>query len=194
MAIEAGTHGDTPDNITLLLHQLEHNSGEAEARLLDLFYGTLRQIAGNLFRTERAGHTLQPTALVHEAYLRLSEGSVTNWQNRAHFYAAASRLMRNILVDHARSKQAAKRGGPQVQVTLDGGLLAATDRSVEILALHDALERLTAIDTRRGRIVELRFFAGLSFEEIGFLLGTSDRTAKRDWTMAQAWLRRRLSS
>jgi RNA polymerase sigma factor (TIGR02999 family) len=145
-------------------------------------------------RHERGNHTLQPTALVHEAYERLVQQPQIPWQSRAHFYATASQLMRHILVDHARARQAEKRGGNQNKVTLDESVLQTTNQSVNVLDLHDALERLAQFDIRQLRIVELHFFGGMTFEEIALVLSISDRTVKRDWRMARAWLREQLAS
>jgi len=182
------------NSITALLHQLSEGNREVEAVLIPQIYGELRQLAARYMRRERRNHTLQPTALVHEAYERLVQQPQIPWQSRAHFYATASQLMRHILVDHARAHQAAKRGGIQHQVTLDETVLPATEQSVDILALHEALERLAKYDARQSRIVELHFFGGLTFEEIALVLCVSDRTVKRDWSMARAWLKGELAS
>jgi RNA polymerase sigma-70 factor (ECF subfamily) len=185
---------DGENSITALLHQLSEGNRDVEADLIPQIYPELRQLAARYMRRERRNHTLQPTALVHEAYERLVQQPQIPWQSRAHFYATAAQLMRNILVDHARARQAAKRGGIQHQVTLDETVLSTTDQSVDILALHEALERLTKYDARQSRIVELHFFGGLTFEEIALVLCVSDRTVKRDWSMARAWLKGELAS
>jgi RNA polymerase sigma factor (TIGR02999 family) len=156
-------------------------------------YAELRRLARHYMRSERANHTLQPTALVNEAYLRLIAQPGVSWQSRAHFFAAAAQLMRRILVDHARAHRAGKRGGAQQQVTLDENLLSPESASVDVLAVHEALENLAKLDARQARIVELHFFGGLTFEEIAHVLGTSERTVKRDWAMARAWLKLELS-
>jgi RNA polymerase sigma factor (TIGR02999 family) len=182
------------NSITALLHQLSAGNREAEADLVPQIYGELRRLAACYMRRERQNHTLQPTALVHEAYERLIQQPQLSWQSRAHFYAAASQLMRHILVDYARTRQAAKRGGVQKQVTLDETVLAAADNTVDMLVLHEALERLGSFDERQERIVELHFFGGLTFEEIAMVLNISERTAKRDWSMARAWLKGELTS
>lgn len=182
------------NSITALLHQLSDGHREAEAELIPQIYGELRKLAARYMRRERRNHTLQPTALVHEAYERLIQLPQISWQSRAHFYATASLLMRQILVDHARARQAAKRGGIQQQVTLDDTVLPTTDRSVDILALHEALERLAKFDARQSRIIEFHFFGGLTFEEIALVLDVSERTVKRDWSMARAWLKGELAS
>lgn len=144
-------------------------------------------------RLERVNHTLQPTALVNEAYIRLVQQPPISWQGRIHFFAVASQLMRHILVDHARARQADKRGGIQHQVSLDEDILSTHEQSIDVLALHEALEHLMTFDPRQGRIVELHFFGGLSFDEIALVLHVSERTAKRDWSMARTWLKRELS-
>jgi len=184
-----------PDNsITALLTQLSEGNREVEARLIPQIYDELRRVAGRYMRLERVNHTLQPTALVNEAYARLIQEPHIHWKSRAHFFATASQLMRHILVDHARARRAAKRGGMQHQVTLVEDILPAPGQSpIDVLALHEALEQLTRLDPRQGRIVELHFFGGLSFEEIASVLEISERTAKRDWSMARAWLKGELS-
>lgn len=184
-------HSD--NSITALLLQLCEGNREVEARLIPQVYEELRRLAGHYMRSERSNHTLQATALVHEAYARLVQRPKVPWQSRAHFFATASQLMRHILVDHARAHRAGKRGGMHHQVTLDEAILPAQDRSIDVLALHQALERLTTFDLRQGRIVELHFFGGLNFEEIAMVLKLSERTVKRDWSMARAWLRSELS-
>jgi RNA polymerase sigma-70 factor (ECF subfamily) len=184
---------DSDNSITGLLSELSRGNREVEARLIPQIYDELRRVAGHYMRQERVNHTLQPTALVHEAYARLVQQPAIPWQNRAHFFAAASRLMRNILVDHARARRADKRGGMQQQVTLDEAILPSHNQSIDVLALHEALEQLTTLDARQGRVVELHFFGGLSFEEIALVLGVSERTVKREWTMARAWLKGALS-
>jgi RNA polymerase sigma-70 factor (ECF subfamily) len=156
-------------------------------------YAELRRAASRQMRRERANHTLQPTALVNEAWLRLMDQPNRSWENRAHFFAVASRIMRQILVDHARKRIADKRGGAQQQVPLSEPLLATDRDPVEILALDEALERFRAIDARGSRILELHFFGGLSFDETALVLDISTRTVKRDWSMARAWLHGELS-
>ncbi len=184
------------NSITLLLSQLSRGNREAEARLIPQVYQELRRLAGHYMRRERVNHTLQPTALVHEAYAHLVHQPKTPWQDRAHFFATAAQVMRHILVDHARSYQAEKRGGVKHQVTLDEALLSSEStyggRTIDVLALHEILERLMKLDARQGRIVELHFFGGLGFEEIALVLALSERTVKRDWAMARAWMRNEL--
>jgi RNA polymerase sigma-70 factor (ECF subfamily) len=187
----ASTHPD--HSISKLLYQVSRGNRDAETALMTQVYDELRRLARYYMRAERANHTLQPTALVNEAYLRLIGQPGASWQDRAHFFAAAAQLMRHILVDHARARTAGKRGGIQHQVTLSEGLVAAEDPSVEILALHEALEKLARIDERQARVVELYFFGGLTFDEIAYILQISDRTVKRDCQMARAWLKLELS-
>lgn len=176
-----------PDEITQILNSADSTDLK---RLMPLVYDELRRIADALFRGERAGHTLQPTALVNEAYLRLLEtdGRV-EWQNRAHFFGVAARLMRQILVNHAVARNAEKRGGGQTLVPLDEAEISGgRARAVEILELHDALEKLAALDERQARIVELRFFGGLTLEETAEFLQISVMSVRREWATAKIWL------
>jgi RNA polymerase sigma factor (TIGR02999 family) len=164
--------------------------------LLPLVYDELRRQARRYMRAQPPGHTLQTTALVHEAYLRLVGQSHVDWQSRAHFLGVASKAMRSILVDHARARGAAKRGGTARVVTLDqgGGVAdAGSQRGVDVLALDEALARLAELDSRKSQLVELRYFGGLGIEEAAAVLGVSPATVKREWTTARAWLRRELS-
>lgn len=163
-------------------------------RLLPLVYDELHRRAVQAFSRERAGHTLQPTALVHEAYLRLMEQHETSWKNRAQFFGIAAQMMRRILVSHARARQAAKRGGDEQRITLDEGLAAAPARDVNLLALDEALTKLETIDPEKSRMVELRFFSGLSVEETAQMMGLSPRTIDRQWHTAKAWLHRELAA
>jgi RNA polymerase sigma-70 factor, ECF subfamily len=174
--------------VTRLLVDMQTGSKDAEARLLAVLYDELRRLASSYLRRERPDHTLQPTALVHEAYLRLVEQSQQNWQNRAHFLAVSAHVMRQILVDHARQRKAAKRGGQERPLPLDETMVPGTQRAEELVALDDALCRLETIDQRQSQVVELRFFGGLTEEEISHILGISVRTIKRDWNVARAWL------
>jgi len=160
-------------------------------RLIPLLYNELREIARRHLQRERPGHTLQSAALVHEAYLRLLDQEPFDSENRLHFLAVVSRLMRQILVDYARSHGAAKRGA-DLKVELEGALIAAPERSIDVLALDDALSQLTKLDEQQSRIVEMRFFGGLSVEEIGEVLGISRSTVKREWNVAKAWLSRQM--
>lgn len=185
------THPD--HSISHLLIEVSHGNREAEAALMTQVYGELRRLARKYMRAERVNHTLQATALVNEAYLRLMGDPGASWQNRAHFFATAAQLMRHILVDHARARTAGKRGGLQNQVTLDEDLVSSGDRSIDVLALHEALEKLGKLDARQARVVELRSFGGLTFAEIAYVLEASERTVKRDWEMARAWLKLQMS-
>lgn len=183
-----------PQNVTKLLISWGNGNKEALDRLLPLVYDELRRQAARYLRRERAGHTLQTTALIHEAYLRLVDQKNVHWQNRAHFFGLAAQLMRRILVDHARSKKRDKRGGSDIRVSLTGAQVLAKDRDVDVVALDEALDRLAQLDEQQSRIVELRFFSGLTVEETAEALSISPATVKRDWSMAKAWLHRELSS
>lgn len=183
----------SPDGITQLLVRWGSGDQTALDKLMPLVHSELRRLAGNYLRRERQEHTLQPTALVNEAYLRLVDQRSAKWQNRAHFYGIAAQLMRRILVDHARAKHAEKRGGSDQQrlsITSAKGL--STKPDMDVLALHEALEELATIDPQQERIVELKFFGGLSIEETAEVMGVGHATVERDWKMARAWLRRRL--
>ena len=160
--------------------------------LLPIVYQELRRLAAGYLRRERAGQTLQPTALVHEAYLRLLKDKPGRWQNRAHFCAIAAHSMRQILIERARARHAQKRGGVRQRVTLDEGLLAGGVRSIDLIALDEALGRLAALDPDQARLVELRFFGGLTVEETAEAMLISPATVKRHWTIASAWLAREL--
>jgi RNA polymerase sigma-70 factor (ECF subfamily) len=177
-----------PTDVTLLLKQVANGDQQAAAQLIPLVYEELHRVAENRLRLERPDHTLQPTALVHETYLRLVAQRDANWQNRAHFFAVASRLMRRILVDYARGRLRDKRGGRQVKLPLDKVLITSRRRCDELLALDESLGRLEKLDPRQSRVVELRFFGGLSVEEVSRVLGVSSKTVKREWSMAKAWL------
>ncbi|MDP2342826.1 MAG: sigma-70 family RNA polymerase sigma factor [Deltaproteobacteria bacterium] len=176
-------------DITALLQR-----GGDDEELLSVVYGELHRLAAGLMRGERAGHTLQPTVLVHEAWFRLVGQRDVDWQGRGHFFAIAARLMRRILVDHARARRRQKRGGDAVRISLDDDLPLSVDKGADVLAVHDALELLATIDERQAKIVELRFFRGLSVDEVAAVLSLSKRTIEADWTMAKAWLRRELSA
>lgn len=182
-----------PGRVTQLLRTLDlRDQAQAEA-LLALVYDELRGLAAGYMRREAAAFTLQPTALVHEAYLRLVGGEAIDWDSRRHFFGVAARAMRQVLVDHARRRQALRRGGALERVTLDPELMGAGEDSCGILDLHTALERLSALDERMGRLVELRFFTGFTLEESAAALGVSRRTAAKDWSVARLWLKRELS-
>ncbi|HKP72204.1 MAG TPA: sigma-70 family RNA polymerase sigma factor [Pyrinomonadaceae bacterium] len=178
----------SPHEVTRLLIQLTDGNRTVLDELLPLVYGELRSLAANYLRRERSGHTLQPTALVHEAYMRLVDQTQVRWQNRAHFFGVAAQMMRRILVDHARGHQAEKRGGEFHKLSLDENIDVSDERADSLVALDDALTALAAIDEQKSRIVELRFFGGLSVEETAEVLGVSAPTVKRQWRMAKAWL------
>jgi len=178
----------TPGEVTSLLKELCQGNKEAEQCLIPLVYQELHDIAVRRMRNEAPGHVLQPTALVHEAYLRLVRLPEIDWQNRSHFYALAATIMRRILVDYARTQRAAKRGEGMISIALEEAKTPASERGAEILALDEALRRLAELDERQSKIVELRFFAGMSEEETAQVLGISSRTVKRDWRIAKAWL------
>lgn len=184
----------SPTEVTQTFLRWRQGDPDALNALLPLVYEEMRRLAGSYLRNESAGHTLQPTALAHEAYLRLLDQRQVSWQNRAHFMGLAAQAMRRILVDHARRRLAQKRGGDAVHVTLDdqdvpGGI---PELGVPIEELNDALDALAALDARQARVVELRFFTGLSIEETAEVLAVSPATIKRDWTLARAWLHREL--
>ncbi|MEE8586507.1 MAG: sigma-70 family RNA polymerase sigma factor [Acidobacteriota bacterium] len=179
--------------ITRLLDQLRDGDQEARERLIPLIYDELRQLASHYLGREPAGHTLQTTALVHETYLRMRDpGKDASWKDRVHFFALAATAMRRILVDHARSRHSQKRGGTDRPLALDEVVVVEEGRLEEILAMDEALSRLSQWDLRQSRIVELRFFGGLTEKEIAQALGVSLRTVKRDWRLARAWLRAEL--
>jgi RNA polymerase sigma factor (TIGR02999 family) len=185
----------SPDpDVTQLLHETTHGNREALDRLLPIVYDELRRLAQNHLSRERAGHTIRPTVLVHEAYLRLIDQSRVEWQNRAHFFAVAARAMRRILIDHARRRTRLKRGGGLVHVTLDqAGLIpVARERDTNLLALEGALTMLEAEEPEKARVVELRFFSGMTAEETAEVLGITTRTVWRHWKFAQAYLYRRM--
>ena len=186
---------DAPDHeVTDLLRAWGEGDLGARDRLMTLVYGELRRRAAVHLRRERRDHTLQPTALVNEAYLRLVDQRSAAWQNRAHFFAIASRMMRRILVDRARAHRMAKRSGRWARVTLDDAARVAQPKDVDVLDLDAALTALAAFDERKSRVAELRFFGGLSLEEIGEALGLSMATVERDWQAARAWLFKTLSA
>ena len=182
-----------PD-VTGLLKRWSAGDQEAQERLFPMVYEELRALAAATFRSERPDHTLQPTALVHEAYLRLIGQDRVAWQNRAHFFGIAAQMMRRILVDHARRKKAAKRDAATFRVELSAPEEGPADLDPEILSLDEALKGLEALDPRQARIVELRFFGGLTVEETAEVAGVGTATVKREWRTARAWLRRELDS
>ncbi len=183
----------SPRDITQMLIDWSNGDREALDRLIPVVYRELRRQAARHLRRERSGHTLQTTDLIHEAYLRLVDQNNVRWQNRTHFFAIAAQLMRRILVDHARRRHRAKRGGSAIALPLEEGLVVAAEKSdVNLLALDEALTRLAALDVRQSQIVELRCFSGLSIEETAAVLGVSLTTVKDDLNMAKAWLRREI--
>jgi RNA polymerase sigma-70 factor (ECF subfamily) len=186
-----GSGGD----VTLLLAQLREGNQQAADQLVPLVYDELRRIAGAYIGRERLGHTLQATALVHEAYMRLAGGQPVDWQNRAHFYAIAANTMRQVLLDYARRRHAGKRGGADARkVDLDAELLIGSDTLDDVIVIDEVLERLARIDPRQSRLIELRFFAGLSVEESAEVMGVSTVTIKREWRSAKAWLHREMTT
>lgn len=187
------TMPEAPGQATLLLEKLRDGDDEAARQLLPIVYDQLRAIAGGYFQAQPAGHTLQPTALVHEAYLKIV-GSGAGWKNRAHFCAVAATAMRQILSNHARDKRAAKRDGNRVQLTIDELPTPAGSSVLDLLDLDDALSELSALNPRHARMVELRFFGGLSTEEIAHVLGLSSGMVRREWRAMRAWLSRRLDT
>ena len=181
------------EGITQLLVDWGKGDQAALEKLMPLVYSELRRLASNYLRRERAAHTLQPTALVNEAYLKLIDQRNAKWQNRAHFFGISAQLMRRILVDHARQHQAMKRGGSEQQrVSITTVEKLAKEPEVDLLALNEALDELARMDPQQSQIVEMKFFGGLSIEEIGEVLGIGHATVERDWKMARAWLRRQL--
>ncbi len=182
-----------PHHVTQLLVDWSNGNQAALDRLMPLVYEELHRLAHRYMGRERPGHTLQTSGLVNEAYLRLIDQSQVRWQNRAHFYGIAAQMMRRILVDYARNRHYAKRGGDNRQVSLSEAVIVSAQRGAEVIALDDALKGLAVIDERKSQIVELRFFAGLSIEETAEVLGVSPGTIMRDWTMAKAWLKREMA-
>ncbi|MCC7154214.1 MAG: sigma-70 family RNA polymerase sigma factor [Bryobacterales bacterium] len=179
---------DSPGEVTLLLGRLKAGDPAAQSQLMNVVYDELRRLAAKLMRDESPGHSLQATALVNEAYMRLVNVNEVDWQGRAHFFAIAAQIMRRVLVDHARHKKAQKRGGGQGTLNLDDAVVFASQHSPQLLALDEALSRLEQIDPRKSRIVEMRFFAGLTEDEVAGVLGIAPRTVKREWSFARAWL------
>ena len=184
----------SPNDVTQLLLDWSNGNQAALDRLTPLVYEELHRLAHQHMSRERRDHTLQTSALLNEAYLRLIDQRNVHWQNRAHFFSIASRLMRRILVDHARAHQYAKRGGGAVQVSLDEAAFVTQERASELVALDEALTSLAAIDPRKCQVVELRFFGGMSVEETATALGVSPITVKRDWSTAKAWLHRAMEN
>jgi len=188
----AGSH-PSPGEVTALLLAWSAGDRAALEKLIPLVYGDLRRRAEGYLRKERAGHTLQPTALVNEAYLKLVDQTRVKWQNRAHFLGVASRAMREVLVDYARRHRARKRGSGDTRIALEEGSAATPPRSLDLLALDVALDRLSALDQRQAKLVELRLFAGLTIAEAAEAMGISPATVSREWKHAEAWLHREMS-
>jgi RNA polymerase sigma factor (TIGR02999 family) len=190
----SGAQNVTSGITTQLLIDLTNGDRSAVDSLLPLIYSELRSLAANYLRRERIDHTLQPTALVHEAYLRLIDQTHVNWQNRAHFFGVAAQMMRRILVDHARAHQAEKRGGEMQKVPIDSGVNDPVELPAELIALDEALDELATFDEMKSRIVELRYFGGLTVEETAEALGVTPVTIKRHWRLAKAWLYGKMKS
>jgi RNA polymerase sigma factor (TIGR02999 family) len=183
----------SPDAISTLLRAWGHGDLQARDNLLPLVYAELRRCANAYLRRERRDHTLQPTALVHEAYLRLASQNRVTWQSRAHFFGVAAQMMRRILVDHAREHQSAKRSGSAFRVALDDRIGSSAPFDCEVLLLEEALQELSTLDPRQGQIVEFRYFAGMSEQEVAEVLSVSRSTVTREWQAARAWLYRRMT-
>ena len=184
---------ESPATVTELLHAWSDGDKTALDQLVPVVYDELRRQASRYLRREAEGHTLQTTALVNEAYLRLVDQKNIRWQNRAQFFGIAAQLMRRILVDHARAKHRAKRGGHDVRVTLDDAVAIAANQEIDLIALDAALDRLAQIDEQQSKVVEMRFFSGLNVEETAEALRVSPATVKRDWNVAKAWLYREMT-
>ena len=184
---------DRPSQITRLLVDWQEGNKDALDQLMPLVYQELRKLAAGYLRDERQANTLQPTALLHEAYVRMVEQELPQWQNRAHFFGMAARLMRQILVDHARTKKTAKRGGEFQKISLDdASQIFSLDETRNLLSLDAALTKLSAVDERKAQVLEMRTFGGMTVEDTAIALGVSEPTVKRDMRLAQAWLRREL--
>ena len=179
-----------PRDVTQWLIDWRNGKQEALAQMMPLVYNELRRLAQRYLQRERPDHTLQATALVHEAYLRLVDQRQAQWQNRAHFFGLAAQMMRRILVDHARHHHAAKRGGAEPKLSLDEAVWVSAEHATDLTALDDALTRLAVLDPQQSRLVELRFFGGLTIDETAEVLGVSPATVKREWRLARAWLYR----
>jgi RNA polymerase sigma-70 factor (ECF subfamily) len=186
-----GPNEAQPQITRLLLDWREGDAGALE-RLIPLVYRELRQIAGNFMRKQKPGHTLQTTALINEVYLELVDSDKVNWQNRTHFFAVSAQLMRRILVDSARRRNSQKRGGEQLRITLDERLPIVVESETDLVALDEALKRLADLSPRQSRVVELRYFGGLTEDQVAETLNVSERTVRRDWNLARTWLYREL--
>lgn len=185
--------GEIQHEVTQMLRDWSGGDTSAAERLMPFVYDELRRLAQSFLARERDEHTLQSTALVHEAYLRLVDQTRVNWRNRAHFYSVAASMMRRILIDHARAHATVKRGGAAIKLSLDDLQLPLEERAAGLIALDECLQRLSHMDERKGRVVELRFFGGMGDEEIAEVLGVSVRTILRDWKTARLWLYRELA-
>src|SRR5882724_9049251 len=183
----------SPPNVTSMLHDWSNGDKKAQEKLFQIVYNELHRQAARHLQHEHPGLSLQTTDLIHEAFLRLIDQQHVEWQNRLHFFGIAAQVMRRILVDHARSRQAAKRGGSAIRLPLEEAMAVMPAQDLDFVALDEALVRLAAMDPQQSQIVELRFFGGLSVEETARVLDVSERTIKRDWNVAKAWLRRELS-
>jgi len=192
--LQITTPTGSPQEVTQLLIDWSRGDQAALDSLMPLVYEELRRLARRYMRRERVGHTLQTTALINEAYLRLIEQQQVQWHNRAHFFAISAQLMRRILVDHARSHTRAKRGGGMLKISLDEAVVPSPKRAAELVALDDALQTLATVDLRKSQVVELRFFGGLSVEETAEVLKVTPMTVTRDWKTAKAWLHREMSN
>lgn len=186
------SHPSPPGKVTELLLELSGGNRTVVDELIPFVYQELKRIAAMQLRQERPGHTLQVTALVHEAYLKLVDQRQVNWQNRAHFLGVAAQVMRRILMDYAKGRARGKRGGDVQKTSLDEALIVSYDRTFELIQIDEALHRLETFDQRQAKVVEMRFFGGLSVEETAVALGVSEPTVKREWAMAKAWLHRQI--
>jgi RNA polymerase sigma factor (TIGR02999 family) len=185
--------GERKNQVTQILHDWSGGDREAPERLMPLVYDEMRRIARSFISRERQGHTLQPTALVNEVYLRLVDQNSLTWQSRAHFYSVAASMMRRVLIDHARAHATEKRGGGAIRLSIEDVQVPVEERAANFVAMDEALERLSQFNERGRKIVEMRFYAGMSEEEIAEVLGVSTRTVLRDWKAARVWLFRELS-
>ena len=185
--------GELQHEVTQILKNWSGGDADAPARLMPFVYDEMRRLARVFLAKERGNHTLQPTALVHEAYVRLVDQTRVNWQNRAHFYGIAASMMRRVLIDHARSHATDKRGGTTIRLSIDDVQVPVEERAAALLDLDEALERLKEIDERKCKIIEMRFFGGLTDEEIAEVMGVTTRTVLRDWKTARLWLYRELA-
>ena len=183
---------DSREDVTRVLEQMKQGDERAADKLLPLVYDEFRALARHYLAQERGDHTLQPTALVHETYMKLVDQTRVDWQSRSHFFAVAAQAMRRILVDHARTRQREKRGGGRARVILDEAVALSPQKNEDVLALDEALEKLAQVSPRQAKVVELRFFGGLSVDEVAEALKVSKRTIEGDWTFARAWLAKEL--